>query len=195
MASHFPAPGRDVPLCDEVAAASSELLLAADLVDGECSAAERQRLALLRRHLSDCAACRAELAAAAARIALLRELPAPPADPRRIVALRAALRGAPEVAAARVAPIRAAPARAPRSSVAPLEWAALLTAALVLAGALVRYSPVVARLFAASSTGSAWLLPLLFLGVGSVLSLIALPLLRSSFLHAAVGDALPPCSP
>ncbi len=174
------------PHCDRVAAAWSELLLAAADVDRD-----PQRLDPLLRHLADCRRCRDEHAAFAELIGDLKTLPSPPTDPRRLEALRAALSSEPSRREARV---RLAEPVSSRHDVAPIEWAALATVALVLAGGLLRYSPAVARCFATAPSNSEWLLPMLFLGFGSVLSLIALPLLRTPLLHAAAVDGLPPSS-
>lgn len=83
---------------------------------------------------------------------------------------------------ARIASERARAPAAAAASVSPaaLEWAALAICALVLAGALVRFSPRVSVVLASGPASVAWLLPLLFLGFGALVALLSLPLLRAA---------------
>ena len=157
-----PTPDSEPPIdpCAAVSAAASELLLP-DAGD--------PRLAPLRAHLADCDACRAELAMQASLVEQLRELPVA-ADARKSWAsLRLALATERREVQRRVA----------ESTDAGRELASLTIVALALAAALVRLSPLTARAMSVVDSLQLWLLPILFLGFGAAIALLALPLLRA----------------
>ena len=167
-----PDPERPTDPCAAVSAAASELLLP-DAGD--------PRLAPLRAHLADCDACRAELAMQASLVEQLRELPVA-ADARKSWAsLRLALAMERRDMQRRVA----------ESTDAGRELASLTVVALAVSAALVRLSPLTAHAFSVVDSLQLWLLPLLFLGFGATVALLALPLLRARRAHSYCGTRAP----
>jgi hypothetical protein len=148
-------------LCREVAAATPELL---SPDRGE------PHLVRLRTHLRVCRACSGELAAQSAVIEQLRSLPVASDARKTWIGLRAAL------VAERLDPSRSCIGA--RSASAE-EYALIAVIGGALAVALVRLSPLAARsVDGVRSESGPWLLPVAFLALGSLLSLLALPLLR-----------------
>lgn len=148
------------PACAAVAAATSELLLP----DGG-----EPHLVRLRAHLRVCPRCQSDLAQQAAVIVRLRELPVAADSRKSWAGVRLAL--AQERRFAVLHPPR-------ERQVSRDEWLVLAVVAAALAWALVRLSPLVARAWPTAAPFHLWLLPVLFVAFGALVSLLALPVLR-----------------